>query len=237
MTDAMFGVLVVEDDRDIRILLRTLLEAEGYRVTLAESAQRALVEARSHRPDVVIVDLGLPDRDGLAVIHEIRLFSPVPIVVLSARTMETEKVKALDAGADDYVTKPFSSPELLARVRAALRRKARAATPRPVQLGNLNVDLVTRNVVGHNGPVHLTPLEFRLLECLASADGLIVTQERIMREVWGPARMGDTRNLRAYIKMLRQKLEPDPRQPQYIVTEAGVGYRLRADAAPVKQAD
>ena len=233
MTRAMFLVLIVEDDAGIRGVLRTLLEAELYRVVEAESAARGAIEARVHRPDLTLVDLGLPDRDGLSLIREIRTFSPTPILVLSARTMEAEKIAALDAGADDYVTKPFSTPELLARVRAALRRIARGSSQLPAfRLGDITVDLVRRTAHGAQGAVHLTPLEYRVLDCLARSAGMIVTQTQLIREAWGPERAGDTRGLRSYIKMIRQKLEPDPRQPRYLLTEAGVGYRLRIDAEP-----
>jgi len=227
MTETMFRILVVEDDADLRDVLRALLEAEGYRVAEAGTAERALIEARSHKPDAVLVDLGLPDRDGQVVIRRIREFSPVPIIVLSARTMEADKVLALDGGADDYVTKPFSSTELLARVRAGLRRSARSAEqPETVRLGNLTVNLGTREARGAQGAVHFTPVEFRLLTCLARGHGLVVTQDQIVREVWGPDRVTDTRGLRAYVKLLREKIEPDPARPRFLVTEPGVGYRL-----------
>lgn len=227
MTETMFRILVVEDDAGLRDVLRALLEAEGYRVAEAGTAERALIEARSHKPDAVLVDLGLPDRDGQVVIRRIREFSPVPIIVLSARTMESDKVLALDGGADDYVTKPFSSTELLARVRAGLRRSARSAEqPETVQLGNLSVNLGTREARGADGAVHFTPVEFRLLTCLARGHGLVVTQDQIIREVWGPDRVTDTRGLRAYVKLLREKIEPDPARPRFLVTEPGVGYRL-----------
>jgi two-component system KDP operon response regulator KdpE len=227
MTDAMYLVLVIEDDAGIRSVLRTLLESQRYRVAEAESASRGAIEARSHRPDLVIVDLGLPDRDGQAVIREIRSFSPVPVLVLSARTMESDKIAALDAGADDYVAKPFSAPELLARVRALLRRHSRVGDRLPrLAFGAMHVDLTSRTAEGPGGALHLTPLEFRVIECLARNAGLIVTQEQLIREVWGPDRLGDTRGLRSYVRMLRQKLEPDPRQPRFLLTEAGVGYRL-----------
>jgi two-component system KDP operon response regulator KdpE len=230
MTEAMFRVLVVEDDPGIRTVLRTLLAAEGHRVITAESAERALIEAKSHKPDLVLLDLGLPDADGQVVIRRIRQFSQVPILVLSARSMEAEKIAALDGGADDYVTKPFSSTELLARVRAALRRKVWLDEPTDkVQVGPLTVDLQRRTAQGPDGPVHLTPLEFRVLEPLVRQRGLVVTREAIIRAVWGPDRTEDTRGLRSYIKMLRQKIEPDPSQPRLLVTEAGIGYRLHAD--------
>lgn len=227
MTETMFRILVVEDDADLREVLRALLEAEGYRVIEAATAARALIEARSHKPDAALVDLGLPDRDGQVVIRKIREFSPVPIIVLSARTMESDKVLALDGGADDYVTKPFSSTELLARVRAALRRSARSAEqPETLRLGELTVNLGTREAGGPGGAMHFTPVEYRLLVCLAGGHGLVVTQDQIIREVWGPDRVTDTRGLRSYVKMLREKIEPDPARPRFLVTEPGVGYRL-----------
>jgi two-component system KDP operon response regulator KdpE len=230
VTEAMFLVLIVEDDAGIRDVLRTLLESQHYRVAEAESAARGSIEARNRRPDLVIVDLGLPDRDGLSLIREIRRFSPLPILVLSARTMETDKIGALDAGADDYVAKPFSAPELLARVRSALRRNARGSGQLPLlRLGPVTVDLTKRTAQSPGGNLHLTPLEYRVIDSLARNAGMIVTQEQLIREAWGPDRLGDSRGLRSYIKMLRQKLEPDPRQPRYLITEAGVGYRLQVD--------
>jgi two-component system KDP operon response regulator KdpE len=230
VTEAMFMVLIVEDDAGIRGVLRTLLESQHYRVVEAESATRGAIEARNHRPDLAIVDLGLPDRDGVALIREIRQFSPLPILVLSARTMEADKIAALDAGADDYVAKPFSAPELLARVRAGLRRNAQGGEQLPtLRLGPIRVDLYARSSSGPAGAVHLTPLEYRVLDCLARNAGMIVTQAQLIREAWGPERAGDSRGLRSYIRMLRQKLEPDPRQPRYLLTEAGVGYRLKVD--------
>lgn len=227
MTETMFRILLIEDDADLREVLRALLEAEGYRVILAETGRRALIEACSHKPDAVLVDLGLPDRDGQDVIRRIREFSPVPIIVLSARTMESEKVLALDGGADDYVTKPFGSTELLARVRAALRRSARSTRqPEMLRIGELEINLGTREATGPAGTLHFTPVEYRLLTCLARGHGLIVTRDQIIREVWGPDRVTDTRGLRSYVKLLREKIEPDPARPRFLVTEPGVGYRL-----------
>lgn len=231
MTRAMYQVLIVEDDPDIRKVLRALLETDAYRIVEAESMARGEIETRSHKPDLAVVDLGLPDGDGLKLIQKLRSWSPVPILVVSARTQEEQKIAALDAGADDYVTKPFSAPELLARVRAALRRSARSADHVPtLRFSGVQVDLTRREATGADGAsIHLTPLEYRVLECLARHAGLIVTQTQLIREVWGPERLGDTRSLRVCMKNLRAKLEADPKRPQHLVTEAGLGYRLRVE--------
>jgi two-component system KDP operon response regulator KdpE len=237
MTQAMHQILIIEDEPAIRGVLRVLLESEGYRCVEADSALRAEIEARTHKPDLLLIDLGLPDADGLKVIRRVRAWSQVPIVVLSARTMEEQKIAALDAGADDYVAKPFSTPELLARLRAALRRDLRGAAPAALlQFGALQVDLARRETHGDAGEVHLTPLEYRLLACLARHLGSIVMQRQLIREVWGPERQDDSRSLRVCVKNLRAKLEPDPRQPRYLLTETGLGYRLRADEDPAAQA-
>jgi two-component system, OmpR family, KDP operon response regulator KdpE len=234
MTTAMFQILVVEDDIQLRGVLRTMLESNQYRVVDAATGERGLIEARSHRPDLLLSDLGLPDMDGATLIRQVRSFSTIPILVLSARTMEAQKIEALDAGADDYVTKPFSAPELLARLRAALRRIARGSDSQPVlQLGPITVDLAVRTAKGPQGAIHLTPLEYRVLECLGRRAGMIVTQRQLIREAWGPERQGDSRGLRSYIKTLRQKLEPEPGRPRYLVTEAGIGYRLQLEDSSV----
>jgi two-component system, OmpR family, KDP operon response regulator KdpE len=228
----MHQILVVEDDPGIRDVLRVLLNTARYRVAEAETAVRGEIEARAHKPDLIIADLGLPDRDGIELIQRVRAWSAVPIIVLSARIAETQKIAALDAGADDYVTKPFGAAELLARVRASLRRNATGAlASSEIRLGSLVVDLARRDVHGGQVPVHLTPLEFRVLENLARHPGTIVKQESLIREVWGPTQVGDARSLRVCIRNLRAKLEADPHRPKYLVTEAGVGYRLRIDDA------
>ena len=225
----MHQVLIIEDEPAIRGVLRALLTSQGYRCVEADTALRAEIEARSHKPDLLLVDLGLPDGDGLKVIRRVRDWSPVPIVVLSARAMEEQKVAALDAGADDYIVKPFGAPELLARLRAALRRVTHAAPSAVLSFGGVRVDLARRESRGADGEIHLTPLEYRVLACLARQLGSIVMQRQLIREVWGPGREDDSRSLRVCIKNLRAKLEPDPRQPRYLITETGVGYRLRAD--------
>lgn len=228
MTQAFHQILIVEDEPSIRSILRTLLGTEKYRTIEAETASRAMIEARTHRPDLMIVDLGLPDADGLKVIRDVRSWSPVAILVLSARTMEEQKIAALDAGADDYVTKPFSAPELLARVRSALRRNIRAADQLPrIKLGDTEIDLGRREARRLDEAIHFTPLEYRVIECLTRHHGLIVTQDQLIKEVWGPGRLGDTRSLRVCIKNLRSKFEPDPGRPRHLITESGVGYRFK----------
>jgi two-component system KDP operon response regulator KdpE len=225
----MRRVLVVEDDAGIRNVVRSLLETEHYRVAEAETAARAAVEARANKPDLILVDLGLPDRDGLEVIRAVRTWSTVPIIVLSARTMEEQKIAALDAGADDYVTKPFGAAELLARVRAALRRSVqRSEQPGRLRIGGTEIDLTRRQASGPQGELHLTPLEYRVLETLSHANGMIVRQDQLIAKVWGPDRIEDTRSLRGCIANLRAKLEPDPKRPRFLLTEAGIGYRLRS---------
>ena len=230
MTQATHHILVIEDEPAIRNVLRVLLGKEGYKIIEADTAARAEIEARSHKPDLLLVDLGLPDADGLTVIRHVRGWSPVPIIVLTARTMEDQKIAALDAGADDYITKPFSAPELLARVRAGLRRNARGAQQTSMlKLGAVQIDLARRHARGPEGDIHLTPLEYKVLECLARQTGMVVRQRQLLREVWGPDRQDDARSLRVSIKYLRDKLEPDPRRPRYLVTETGLGYRLCTD--------
>ena len=223
-------ILVIEDEPGMRRLLGTALGAEGYRVVEAGDGRRGLIDAGSHRPDLAIVDLGLPDTDGVEVIRRIRAWSTMPILVLSARAQERSKVEALDAGADDYVTKPFGIAELLARLRVALRHRRRtSAGERLIRLGRVAIDLDARRVSRNGGEVTLTPIEFRLVESLAKRLGMVATHRQLLGEVWGPAHLSDTHYLRIFMKQLRQKLEDDPVQPRYLVTETGVGYRLNAD--------
>jgi two-component system KDP operon response regulator KdpE len=230
MRHASHRILIVEDEPAIRTIVHAVLRSSGYVVIEADSGERAQMDARSHKPDLMLLDLGLPDIDGLAVIRHVRAWSSMPIVVLSARMMEEQKIAALEAGADDYVTKPFSAPELLARVRAALRRGVRGADQTSLlNLGLVQVDLERRISRGPQGDIHLTPLEYRLLECLARQAGMVVRQRQLLREIWGPDRQDDARALRVCVKYLRDKLEPEPRKPRFLVNEIGLGYRLCID--------
>lgn len=233
-TDAMREmrptILVIEDEPEIRRFLRTSLAAAGCKVVESASARRAAIDAASHKPDLAIVDLGLPDLDGVELIRRIRAWSPMPLIVLSARAEERSKIEALDAGANDYMTKPFGVGELLARVRAALRQSARPATGRHLlSMGEVSLDLEARIAQRKGEPIHLTPIEFRFLACLARQLGMVVTHRQLLTEVWGPTHATDTHYLRIYAKQLRDKLEADPLQPRHIITETGIGYRLVAD--------
>ncbi len=221
--------IVVEDERQIRRFLRTSLEAEGFAVFEAETGKQGLVEAATRKPDMVILDLGLPDMDGVDVIRDLRTWTDLPIVVLSARAQEADKIDALDAGADDYLTKPFGVGELLARIRVALRR--RAAGPdghdtREVRFGDVKVDLQARRVYRGDEEIHLTSIEYRLLTVLIRNAGKVLTHRQLLKEVWGPPHVESSHYLRTYMAHLRQKLEADPAQPKHLITETGVGYRL-----------
>jgi len=230
MTDAMHLVLIVEDDPALQSVLRVLFEARGYRVVTAGTAARGEHDSRLYNPDMVLVDLGLPDRDGIEVIKGIRKWSAMPIVVLSARTAEAQRLDAFDAGADDYVVKPFSAPELLARVRAVSRRHVRGYSPMAIlRLGDISVNLSDRAARrGDGSEVRLTPLEYKILAALARQPERIVTHPTLLKEVWGPDR-DDSGSLRVYIGTLRRKLEADPSRPKHILTELGLGYRLVLD--------
>jgi two-component system KDP operon response regulator KdpE len=220
-------ILVVDDEAGLRKALATNLRARGYEVELAETGERALALAAERHPDLVVLDLGLPGIDGIEVIEGIRGWSRVPIVVLSARGAEDAKVAALDAGADDFVTKPFGMAELLARVRAGLRRGAPAGDEAAtVVTGSFTVDLAAKRVLVDGEAVHLTPTEWHVLEVLARSAGKLVSQQQLLHEVWGPAYETETNYLRLYLAQLRRKLEPDPSRPRHLITEPGMGYRL-----------
>lgn len=226
--EAVVNVVVIEDDRPVRRFVHTSLETEAIRVIEAGTGQSGLAMVSGMRPDLVVVDLGLPDMDGLDVIRRLRDWSSVPVIVLSARSTEKEKVAALDAGADDYLTKPFGVEELLARIRAQLRRQncVAGADSSTIRFGEVEVDLDARIVQRAGEAVHLTPIEYRLLAALARHAGRVITQRQLLQDVWGPSRVDSTRYLRVYMGHLRQKLERDPAQPEHIVTETAVGYRL-----------
>ena len=207
--------------------MRAALEAEGYRVHEADTLQRGLIEAGTRKPDMIVLDLGLPDGDGVSLVRDVRGWSNVPIIVLSARIDESDKVTALDAGADDYLVKPFGVAELLARVRASLRRRAQGASESPiVHFGTVSVDLTNRRVTQNGADVHLTQIEFRLLATLLAHPGKVLTHRQLLRDVWGPTFVEHNHYLRIYMGHLRQKLEADPAQPRYLLTETGVGYRF-----------
>lgn len=223
--------LIVEDEPQIRRFVRTALEGENWQVFEAGTVRQGLVEAGTRRPDLIILDLGLPDGDGMDYLRDLRHWSKVHVIVLSARTHETDKITALDAGADDYITKPFSAGELLARVRVALRRSAglAGAAESVFRFGSIEVDLAARRVTRQGQPVHLTPIEYRLLGVLIANTGRVLTHRHLLREVWGPNRSDSAHYLRIYMGHLRQKLENEPARPKHLITETAVGYRLVAD--------
>jgi len=223
--------IVIEDEPQIRRFVRGALEAEGWQVHEAGLLRDGLAAAGTRQPDLLVLDLGLPDGDGLALIRDVRAWSSVPIIVLSARSDEADKIAALDAGADDYLTKPFGTGELLARVRANLRRPrtAGAEDAEPLfRFGDVEIDRRARVVRRGGAEVHLTPIEYRLLSLLVANAGRVMTQQLLLREVWGPSHGGQNHYLRIYMGHLRQKLEADPAQPRHLLTETGVGYRLVA---------
>jgi two-component system, OmpR family, KDP operon response regulator KdpE len=227
MSEPCLVALLIEDEKQIRRFVRTALECQGWIVHEADSVARGLAEASARRPDLIILDLGLPDRDGVTFLRDLRAWSKVAVIVLSARVGERDKIGALDAGADDYLTKPFSIGELLARVRAAARRRAnRGDPPSILEFGDVCINLTLRSVKKGGVEVHLTPKEYRLLCLLAANEGKLLTQRQLLADIWGPSCAEESHYLRIYMRHLRQKLEDDPAQPRHILTEPAVGYRL-----------
>lgn len=228
MSEPLPTALLVEDEPQIRRFVRAALEGEGWQVFESATMQRGLIDAGTRRPDLIVLDLGLPDGDGIDFISDIRKWSAVPVIVLSARVDERDKIRALDAGADDYLGKPFGVGELLARVRATLRRQRQpgASVSGLIVFGDVKVDLRARLVTRAGQLVHLTPTEFRLLSVLATNAGRVVSNPQLLRDVWGPSHVENGHYLRIYMGHLRQKLEADPAQPVYLLTETAVGYRL-----------
>jgi two-component system, OmpR family, KDP operon response regulator KdpE len=222
----MFNILLIEDEPQICRFVRAALNAEGWQVFEVSTLKQALIEAATRKPDLVILDLGLPDADGMHFIREFREWSTHPIIVLSARLQEESKVAALDAGADDYLSKPFGIGELLARIRANLRRQHVSSRDAVFCFGNISVDLAARIVKKQNIEIHLTPIEYRLLATLITYMGRVLTHRQLLKEVWGPNHSQSNHYLRVYMSHLRQKLEDDPAQPRHILTETAVGYRL-----------
>ena len=231
MNESPATLLIVEDEQAIRRFVRSALEAEGFRVHEADSLQRGLIEAATRKPDLLVLDLGLPDGDGLDLIRDLRQWSSIPVIVLSARVDEDDKIAALDLGADDYLIKPFGMGELLARVRAALRRRgSQVESLSPwVQLGEVRIDLALRRVTRGDEELHLTPIEFRLLGELLAHPGKVLTHRHLLNAVWGPTFVEHNHYLRIYMGHLRQKLERDPTLPSYLITETGIGYRFIPD--------
>jgi two-component system KDP operon response regulator KdpE len=225
-------VLLIEDEPEIRRFLRTSLPVEGYRLIESTTGQDGLAQATARNPDLILLDLGLPDMDGLDVIQQLRTWTTIPILIISARDQEQMKVDALDLGADDYVTKPFGIPELLARMRTALRHRAHLsqnAADDVFSVAGLRVDLARRRVFVNEQEAHLTPIEYKLLTVLVHYAGKVVTHRQLLKEVWGPLHVDEHHYVRVYMRQLRNKVEPHPAQPRYLLTELGVGYRLKAE--------
>ncbi|MEW6365328.1 MAG: response regulator [Acidobacteriota bacterium] len=223
-------VLIVEDEIQMRRFLRTALAAQDYRIVEAETAREAIVTATTHNPEIILLDLGLPDGDGIDLTRRIREWSRMPIIVISARGREEDKVAALDAGADDYLTKPFGVSELLARIRVALRHSAQSGSAAPatvIEIGPLRIDQARREVSVDEREVHLTPTEYRLLVLLAQNAGRVLTHRQILKEVWGPPYVNEAHYLRVFMAQLRRKIEPDSARPRLLLTEPGVGYRMK----------
>jgi two-component system KDP operon response regulator KdpE len=225
-------ILLIEDEQQMRRFLRITLQSQGYRLVEAATGNEGLLQAASRNPDIVLLDLGLPDMDGLEVTNRLREWTQTPIIVISAREQEQDKVKALDAGADDYLTKPFNANELMARIRVAVRHSVRGRSGRsePVfTIDNLRVDLSQRQVFLDNKEVHLTPIEYKLLMVLVRHAGKVITHRQLLTEVWGAAHVNEVQYLRVYMTQLRHKLEKDPARPRFLMNEPGIGYRLKFD--------
>lgn len=232
MSKSKTAVLVIEDEAPIRRFLKMTLSSQGYEYMEAITGQEGMLKVASEKPDIVILDLGLPDMDGLEVTKQLREWTPIPIIVLSARGQEKDKVEALDAGADDYLTKPFGVAELMARARVALRRASTTSDGEALstfKIGDIEVDFLKRQVTSGGEELHLTPIEYKLLSTLIKYSGRVVTHNHLLREAWGAEYSGETHYLRVYMAQLRRKMEKNPAQPKFLITEPGVGYRLRVD--------
>ncbi len=229
-----FSILIIEDEKNIQHFMSKILKRHDYRVFCADTGTEGLELVRSQCPDIILLDLGLPDMDGSEIISSVRTWSSTPIIVISARTAEDEKVRALDLGADDYITKPFGTSELLARIRASLRHSNRLMTDselyiRPYRCGDMILDFSKRLLTIEGKEIHLTPIEYKIVACLARNSGKVITYSSILSNVWGPYTDGDNKILRVNMANIRRKLEKDPAQPRYIFTEVGVGYRMAED--------
>ena len=228
--DNKLRILTIEDESNIRRFIKLALETEGYEVFEADGLKRGLIEAGTRRPDLVVLDLGLPDGDGLDFITDLRNWSDIPVIVLSARNSEHDKISALDAGADDYLEKPFGAGELLARVRAQLRRQQRSGNDPTIRFADVCIDPVRRLVEKNGEPVHLTPIEYRILTFLASQPDRVVTHQQLLKAIWGPGHTEDMHYIRVHMANLRKKVEKNTSMPRHLVTEAGIGYRFVPDS-------
>lgn len=228
--DNKLRILTIEDESNIRRFVKLALETEGYEVFEADGLKRGLIEAGTRRPDLVVLDLGLPDGDGLDFITDLRNWSDIPVIVLSARNSEHDKISALDAGADDYLEKPFGAGELLARVRAQLRRQQRSGNDPTIRFSDVCIDPVRRLVEKNGEPVHLTPIEYRILTFLASQPDRVVTHQQLLKAVWGPGHTEDMHYIRVHMANLRKKVEKNTSMPKHLLTEAGIGYRFVPDS-------
>lgn len=232
MTEPLPVVIIIEDEKHIRRFVRTALEAQGYSVFEAETGSQGLIEVATRKPDLLIIDLGLPDMDGVDVVRQVREWSSVPVIILSARTQESDKITALDEGADDYLTKPFSTGELLARIRVALRRStvnSKDGDSGIFSVADFKIDLIHRRAIVADKEIHLTPIEYRLLSVLVKHAGKVLTHRFLLKEIWGPSHVERAHYLRIYMGQLRHKLEKEPTRPRFLLTEVGIGYRLAVE--------